>query len=151
MSVGFFCGPFSFPWVQAILSCEQCLLLVLLNFAEFYKTDPTATCAECGPSTSLWHKLERSTGRAGSSDTEVLFGCNSVVSDYPGADDLMSVPDHLVQSGWPLGVLLGPPLGRVFWISDFSSWGGAGGGAGKSVVNDWLGLRLGPCFRQLWW
>lgn len=152
MSVSFFYGPFSFPWVQAILSCEQCLQAA--GDVELCRAlqDWSRCCLRWARLQHfLWYKLERSTGRAGSSDAEVLFGCNSAVTDYPWADDLMSVPDHPVQSGWPLGVLLGPPLGRVFWIGDFSSWGEAEGGAGKFVVNDWLRLRLGPCFRQLWW
>lgn len=82
----------------------------------------------------------------------VLFHCNSVVSDYP-IRLMISWVCHIFwfKVGGLLGVLLGPLLGMVFCISDFSSWGGASGGEGKSVVSDWLRLRLGICFRKLWW
>lgn len=68
----------------------------------------------------------------------VLFHCNSVVSDYP-TRLMISWLCHIFwfKVGGLLGVLLGPPLGMVFWKSDFSSWGGTGGGEGKSV-GEWL-------------
>lgn len=82
----------------------------------------------------------------------VLFHCNSVVTDYL-IRLMISWMCHIFwfQVGGLFGMLLGPPLVMVFCISDFSSWGGARGREGKSVVSDWLRLRLGICFRKLWW
>lgn len=109
---------------------------------------PALSKAPALASAAIWREAQAET--VTQNLTLVLLPCHSAVGDYPMRLMISWVGSiFCFKVGGLLGLLLGPPLGMVFWISDFPAEEKLGVGRG----NLWwmLRLRLGLCFRQLSW
>lgn len=149
MLVVLFYGPFSFSWVQAILSFEQCLKaaqrwLWILQSTRLIPLLSVLSEAPAFPSDAVWREalVEPVTQKL----KLVLFPCNSVVSDYP----MRLMISWVVQSGWPTWLAPGATPGNGFlkkWLFQLrrNLWWMTGSGSDWVFVTDSYG---GNCCLQ---